>query len=488
MDQNRRRSNRPAIAGIASVAIVVAIAAAAVATGRLPGAGAASSASIAAAASRTAPATPGASATARVQLRWFVFAGKQSLLMLDAIRSFAAEFNAANRDGIDVVVEAVTDAGYNDTAYDILKTEIAAGNAPDIIGPIGLRDRNGFEGLLLDLTSRIARDHVDLGVYDSGALKLLQVGGEQVGLPFTVDPSFIFYNKALFKAAGLPDLPTAVGDQYMGQVWDWNELGRVAARLTLDSSGRNSTQPAFDPDNITQFGFDFSGGDFRQIGSTFGSGTFVEPDGKTAQIPPVWADAVDWYYSAMWTGHIAPTGKYQGGAFLGKDPIASGHLAKAVSQASSIAVDTAPGGIPPNSWGMAVMPSWKGKTTAPLGVETFSITTGSRHPDEAFALMRAIEDDYGLPAADGWMPGVVSAQSGWYTGNHLSAGAVLTQMERYAAYPGPDENMPSFTQSVNDCAAFMTRLRSTPGLNMPKELDALLMTLQRDWTSNPPLM
>jgi multiple sugar transport system substrate-binding protein len=55
-------------------------------------------------------------------------------------------FNAS-QDDIELVLEIVP----NDVAYDTLATQIAAGNAPDIVGPVGIRGRDSFFGAWLDL-------------------------------------------------------------------------------------------------------------------------------------------------------------------------------------------------------------------------------------------------------------------------------------------------------------------------------------------------
>jgi multiple sugar transport system substrate-binding protein len=50
------------------------------------------------------------------------------------------EYNAS-QDKYELLLEIVD----NDVAYDTLSTQIAAGNAPDIVGPVGIRDAS-FKG------------------------------------------------------------------------------------------------------------------------------------------------------------------------------------------------------------------------------------------------------------------------------------------------------------------------------------------------------
>jgi len=61
---------------------------------------------------------------------------------IDAEKAFAKQFNGTNSSCILLELEIAPAAN----AYDVLKTEIAAGNAPDIIGPVDIKGMNSFQG------------------------------------------------------------------------------------------------------------------------------------------------------------------------------------------------------------------------------------------------------------------------------------------------------------------------------------------------------
>ena len=65
----------------------------------------------------------------------------------------------------------------NEVAYETLATQIAAGDAPDIIGPIGIRGSNSFAGQFLDLEPLVESTGFDLSGYDRGAGGVLAGGG-----------------------------------------------------------------------------------------------------------------------------------------------------------------------------------------------------------------------------------------------------------------------------------------------------------------------
>ena len=57
---------------------------------------------------------------------------------------------------------------------------------------------------MLDLSELIKSNNVDLTQYDESLVKYYNVEGQgQIGLPYAIYPSFIYYNKDLFAKYGL---------------------------------------------------------------------------------------------------------------------------------------------------------------------------------------------------------------------------------------------------------------------------------------------
>ncbi|MEO1439571.1 MAG: sugar ABC transporter substrate-binding protein, partial [Chloroflexota bacterium] len=80
------------------------------------------------------------SAQDRVEIRWYVGLGAGTDgPVIELEEAFVAEYNEL-QDEIELILEVVD----NDQAYDVLNTQIAAGNAPDIIGPMGIRGRASY--------------------------------------------------------------------------------------------------------------------------------------------------------------------------------------------------------------------------------------------------------------------------------------------------------------------------------------------------------
>ena len=96
--------------------------------------------------------------------------------------------------------------------WDKLTVEYAGGTSPDVIyaSPSNAQDV-ATKGMVLDLTSYINQSKFNIGDINPASQQPYQWGGKIWGLCAFTDTRYTIYNKTLFKAAGLPDLP---------QTWD----------------------------------------------------------------------------------------------------------------------------------------------------------------------------------------------------------------------------------------------------------------------------
>ncbi len=197
-------------------------------------------------------------APAQIPIRWYVGLGSGgNPEEVKKENAFVAKFNAENPQyklTIDIVNNAV--------AYDVLKTQIASGDAPDIVGPLGIRGFSSFQGAWLDMAPYATKYKFDYSGYDPSMLTFLTAGDQgTLGLPFAIYPSALWYNKDLFDEAGLNYPPHKVGDKYKmpdGTMVDWNfdTLRTVAMMLSLDDKGNTPDKPGFDPAKQQQWGYD----------------------------------------------------------------------------------------------------------------------------------------------------------------------------------------------------------------------------------------
>src|SRR5438270_1941118 len=268
---------------------------------------------------------PGASATAPsgppVEIKWYCCLGTgddKTQLPIEA--KVVDDFNKSQTH-----IKLVFDHVAYDGARAAFAIRIASTTPPDVVGPLGVGGAEAFRGQWLDLTDLIAKNKVDLSVYGQGAVDFYKVAGQgQIGIPFAVYPSELYYQKDMFDEAGLSYPPQKYGDKYKmpdGTMVDWNydTVRKIAMMLTVDANNKDATQPGFDPKHIVQYGFEPQRDDLRTDGAQFfGAGKLVGDDGKTVQIPDPWVAAWKWVYDGTWKDHFIETNSvYQSPEFNG---------------------------------------------------------------------------------------------------------------------------------------------------------------------------
>jgi multiple sugar transport system substrate-binding protein len=127
-------------------------------------------------------------------------------------------------------IQAVYDPAPNQGYFEKLKTELAAGNAPDIfwIGGVELADFVNT-GEILDLKPLIDADSsFDINAFYPNVIEQLTRDGAVYGLPRDISTMVTYYNADMFEAAGLPT-PRELAEQ--GN-WNWDTMLSSAEALT----------------------------------------------------------------------------------------------------------------------------------------------------------------------------------------------------------------------------------------------------------------
>lgn len=424
----------------------------------------------------------------KVKVRWFVGLGTGSNEQQIAPQEkVVADFNKS-QDKIELVLEIVANA----QAYDILATQVAAGNAPDIVGPIGMRGRDSFKGQWLDMQPLVDKAKYDLSDFDKAIVDFYRVEGEGLlGLPFGIYPSFMFVNKDLFDEAGLPYPPQKYGEPYVdkdGNKKEWNldTVAELAKILTVDKAGNDATSPKFDKENIAQFGLGVQWTDFRGFATLFGPGSFVASDGKTAQMPENWKEAAKWYQKAMWEDYFHPNGPNGNSDYMGQGNwFQTGHLAMDLTHMWYAGCCM---GEFKATWDTAVVPSYKGTTTAKMHADTFEIAKASKNSEAAFEVLTYLLG----PAADqllpiyGAMPARISKQADYFKkfGEEKFPGQtinwqVVVDSIQYADNPNHESFMPSFQETNNRYNEFWTKISNEKGADLDAEIKALVADMQK---------
>ncbi len=158
-------------------------------------------------------------AQAEVKVRfWHAMSGKR----IDLLKGMAADFNKTHPG---ITVEAQYIGSYNETLNKTIAA-VKAGNAPHIfqlyeVGTRGMIDA----GMIIPIGDLAKPEEVDWGDYVDAVMSYYTVDGKLYSMPFNSSTPILFYNKTLFKKAGLdPNTPPDT----------WNEVREMGKKI-MDS-------------------------------------------------------------------------------------------------------------------------------------------------------------------------------------------------------------------------------------------------------------
>ena len=416
----------------------------------------------------------------KIQVRWFVGlgggVGNQQIAVQEEV---VADFNASH-DDIELVIEVIF---FNDNPQATLSTQIASGNGPDIIGPVGLDKSNAFSGQWLDLAPYISETSFNL-VSDPALRMFFQTEVGQLGLPVGVYPSAVYYVPSLFDQAGLNYPPNKYGDKYVmpdGIVvdWDWDTLTEIARLLTIDANGRNASDTGFDRNQIVQVGFDFQWLTHVNYVASYRAGAATIVQNNLSTIPASWKEAMKWYYDGMWgdqpfiaNGALASSPDFGSG-----NPFNSGKVAMAITPlwyACCPDEFLLSNGV---QFQFAALPVGDdGKVHGRVDVDTFRIWKGTKHPKEAFEVLSYLMTTgaekllpvYGaIPALPAQRDAFFAKKYADYPFVTQESWDVFLQGLAYPDMPSADQYQPNWKEAHERGEQFFVLLQSTP----PSDLD-----------------
>ncbi len=418
----------------------------------------------------------------RTKVTWFVGIGTGGQPQQIEAEKAAVERYNKSQEKIELNLEIID---YN-SARDNLSTRIAAGNSPDLVGPVGNSGANWFKGQWADLDPYVTKYKPDLSGIEPSLLKFYKESQEGTGLPYAVYPSFLFYNKALFDEAKLAYPPAKIGEKYQGQTWDWNALRSLAMKLTYDGKGNTAMDKNFDAKNIATYGFisQWTLDSIPSIGSQFKAASLVQ-NGK-AVIDPQWVAALRFYYNGIWKDHFMPNQDAMNSDLLGRgNSFNSGNIAMAFTHLWYTCCLDGGKDAKVKDWGLAVVPSYGGKTTAKLHADTFRIMKGSKNQDAAFQAMSWIMQQKDLLVAYGAYPADERLQDDYIAAVNKKYAPVKINWQvvkdslKIVDVPSHEQYVPNFTKVGDIQTKLITKLLTIPDLNLTAEVNATLNEIQR---------
>jgi multiple sugar transport system substrate-binding protein len=149
---------------------------------------------------------------------------------LSVFKKVVAEYDQKHPE---VTVSLV--GGINDNK---IVSAIRAGNAPDIVSSFNSYNVGTYcgSGAWVDLGPLLQKDHIDPNSFPAATRYYTQYGGKRCALPLLADTYGLYYNKKLFKAAGISRPPHTI-----------SELTTDLKKLTKRDGSGNIKVAGFDP-------------------------------------------------------------------------------------------------------------------------------------------------------------------------------------------------------------------------------------------------
>jgi multiple sugar transport system substrate-binding protein len=188
--------------------------------------GTAAVAGVAEQAGSVAPATTAGTAAPTTLTVWVGWSARE----LNEFKKVVSEYDRKN-----AAVEVKVVGGIND---DKIIAALRGGNAPDVVSSFTSANVGVYcpSGGWVDLDPYLKRDKISTSIFPAATMYYTQYEGKRCALPLLADVYGFYYNKALFKAAGLTRPPRTLG-----------ELASYAKKLTTKNADGSLKVVGYNP-------------------------------------------------------------------------------------------------------------------------------------------------------------------------------------------------------------------------------------------------
>ena len=149
---------------------------------------------------------------------------------LTSFKQLAAEYDAKHSDVTVSVVGGIDD--------NKIVAAIRSGTAPDVVSSFNSYNVGNYcgSGGWIDLGPLLKKDHIDPSMFPPAPRYYTQYNGKRCALPLLADDYGLYYNKSLFKAAGIAQPPRTI-----------SELTADAKKLTVRNKDGSIKVAGLDP-------------------------------------------------------------------------------------------------------------------------------------------------------------------------------------------------------------------------------------------------
>ncbi len=275
-----------------------------------------------------------------------------------------------------------------------VKTRMSAKDAPCIMTTQAARAKE-LDSLLEPLDELAKKHGLDLTQFNKAMMEGMTVDGTVRAIPYDAEPNVLYYNKKIFKAAGLTE-PTVnyTRDQFLSD----------AKALTKDGKYGISMLPGvINP---------------MALGVAYAEGTAPTKEGELTLTDPAFVDAVQW---TMDLTNVQKIAKPTGGAEEAETQQAfmSGEAAMVVDGPWMYTAYKE--GMKDGELGVAVLPTKSGKAGSVIQGSGFGIAKTCKNKDEAFKNIMKITTPEVIGEVGktrGTVPSIDSVVSMWAEGKN----------------------------------------------------------------------
>ena len=304
-----------------------------------------------------------------------------------SIKAPAAAFEKAHPD-----IKITWETGDCGVDYAACKTLIAGKNMPDVVVP---GSWNYFDmvndGVIADLGPFVKKSGLNLGDFTPLVIKALTSPKDDTvhALPMGYNVQSLYYNKAMFAAAGLAE-PPADGSYTYDDLREWSK------KLTIDENGNNAESPNFNPQKIKQYGyFNFAAGliqpGYAPILAAFGGGILGGKLGNQCIIDKQQTiDAFQYIQDLMWKDHSTITPQLQQEE-PGYSRWIKGQVA--MQQGSHEQVQQVADQNPTLKYDMTALPRGSAGNATLIQIHNWAMYQGSKNKDTAWEFIKYMATD-----------------------------------------------------------------------------------------------
>lgn len=264
-----------------------------------------------------------------------------------------------------------------------LQTMIAGGNVPDVWSPNWADSGFGSYyamGALKDLSPFLEEEPDVLDGIDETLTDVYEMEDGVYGIPILSMGSFLYYNRDLFDEAGVPYPPTDWNDES----WDYDAMIDAAQAITQnDLPPTQRVYGVLDEDSPNKNAWAF-GGDFF-ADEDYETGTLSEP---VVTENPRNREAIQQRSDLINLHEVMPPQSEIAALQQLSDPFLSGRVGMVMKGGWG----TRQYANTDLNWGLAAYPYTNEERQISLYVDPWSISEGSKHPEEAWEFLKFLLD------------------------------------------------------------------------------------------------